>query len=132
MRRLEGYCKGLADANRLRILNLLLVGELCGCDIQRVLGLSQSNVSRHLSYLRQVGLSKDRRHGNRIFYRLDGSRDRTIDSLLGLLREAFSDESALRHDLARLKVQTEQGPCSVRAVPGRRGSSNAAGKRQSH
>ena len=37
MSELEKYCKGLADINRLRILNLLMRGELCGCDIQYVL-----------------------------------------------------------------------------------------------
>ena len=124
--------KGLPEANRLRILNLLLVAELCGRDPQPLLGLSQSSVSRCLSYLRQVGLTKDLHDGNRIFYGLDGSGDRTINTLLGFLRAAFSVESALRHDLARLRVQTKQGPCSVGEVPGRRGSSNAAGKRRSH
>lgn len=132
MRRLEGYLKGLPEANRLRILNLLLVGELCGCEPQPLLGLSQSSVSRCLSYLRQVGLTKDRHDGNRIFYRLDGSGDRTINTLLGFLRAAFSVESALRHDLARFRVRAKQRPCSLGAVPGRRGSSNAAGNRESH
>ena len=42
---LEVFFKGLADVSRLRILSLLLHGELCGCDIQYVLDASQSNVS---------------------------------------------------------------------------------------
>ncbi|HXJ87560.1 MAG TPA: ArsR family transcriptional regulator [Candidatus Binatia bacterium] len=37
----------LADVTRLRVLNLLLHGELCGCDIRYVLEMSQPNVSRH-------------------------------------------------------------------------------------
>lgn len=37
---------GLADRTRLRMLNLLMRGKLCGCDVQYVLGVSQSNVSR--------------------------------------------------------------------------------------
>ena len=57
MKELEQYCKGMADRNRLRILNLLLHGELCGCDIQYVLDTSQPNISRHLQYLKNSGLS---------------------------------------------------------------------------
>ena len=37
MKELEQYFKALGDTNRLRILNLLLHGELCVCDIQYVL-----------------------------------------------------------------------------------------------
>ncbi|PYV62345.1 MAG: transcriptional regulator, partial [Acidobacteria bacterium] len=46
---LERLFKGLADKSRLRIINLLMHGELCGCDIQYVLRASQPNVSRHLT-----------------------------------------------------------------------------------
>ena len=49
MNEVERYFKGLADNNRLRIINLLMHGELCGCDIQYVLEASQPNVSRHLT-----------------------------------------------------------------------------------
>jgi ArsR family transcriptional regulator len=45
--------KGLADPTRLRILNLLPHGELCGCDIQVVLETPQPNASRHLTYLKR-------------------------------------------------------------------------------
>ncbi len=47
--------KVLADENRLRILNLLYAkGKLCVCDIEGTLGLTQSNVSRHLSRLKKA------------------------------------------------------------------------------
>jgi len=70
MKELEQYFKALSDANRLRILNLLLHSELCVCDIQHVLDSSQPNVSRHLAYLKNSGLVLDRRDGFRVFYRL--------------------------------------------------------------
>ena len=56
LRELEQYFKALADSTRFRILNLLLHGELCVCDIQHVLEAAQSTVSRHLAYLRNAGL----------------------------------------------------------------------------
>ena len=57
----------MGDSNRLRIVNLLLHGELCVCDIQYVLENSQPNVSRHLAYLKKSKMVLDRRDGYRVF-----------------------------------------------------------------
>jgi ArsR family transcriptional regulator, arsenate/arsenite/antimonite-responsive transcriptional repressor len=48
--------KALADTNRLRILNLLHDQTLCVCDLEAILELNQSNLSRHLSRLKQAGI----------------------------------------------------------------------------
>jgi ArsR family transcriptional regulator len=48
--------KALADTNRLRILNLLHERTLCVCDLEAILELNQSNLSRHLSKLKQAGI----------------------------------------------------------------------------
>lgn len=45
--------KTLGDRNRLRILNVLMKGELCVCEIEAILDTTQSNVSRHLARLRR-------------------------------------------------------------------------------
>jgi len=74
MKALEQWFKALGDSNRLRIINLLLHGELCVCDIQYVLENSQPNVSRHLAYLKNSGMVLDRRDGYRIYYRLTDRR----------------------------------------------------------
>lgn len=46
--------KALADENRLRILNVLNQGELCVCEIETLLGITQSNASRHLNKLKSL------------------------------------------------------------------------------
>ncbi len=48
--------KALADTNRLRILNLLHEQTLCVCDLESILKLNQSNLSRHLATLRHAGI----------------------------------------------------------------------------
>ena len=105
---LDQCFKGLADQNRLRIVNLLLRDELCGCDIQYVLDLSQSNVSRHLNYLKRVGLVADRRHGYRVFYRLT-SMD---DTLRTFLQSAFKRDDMFKSDSKHLKDAIRDGACS--------------------
>ena len=113
MRDLEGYFKALADINRLRIVNLLLYGELCGCDIQIVLETSQPNASRHLTYLRHVGLVRDRREGPRVFYGLaDPASDEKLKGLFEYLRMTFKKDPVLRADLGRLKEAIKNGDCT--------------------
>lgn len=112
MEQLTDYFKGLADSNRIRILNLLLHGELCGCDIQHIMETLQPNVSRHLTYLKNCGLVKDRRVGYRVFYALAKDERDILKSLFKLLRNAFSDEEILRQDIRRL--EEAMGPASHR------------------
>jgi len=113
MKELEQYFKALADTNRLRILNLLLHGELCVCDIQYVLEATQPNVSRHLSYLKNSGLVLDRRDGYRIFYRLADPKQGTKKRLFEFLQDAYKGEAQLAADKKRLKEAIEAGSCTL-------------------
>ena len=113
MKELEQYFKALGDTNRLRILNLLLHGELCVCDIQYVLEATQPNVSRHLSYLKNSGLVLDRRDGYRIFYRLADPKQGMKKRLFEFLQEAYKSEDQLQADKKRLKEAIEGGSCTV-------------------
>jgi len=113
MKELEQYFKALGDNSRLRIVNLLLHGELCVCDIQYVLKNSQPNVSRHLSYLKNSGMVADRRDGYRIFYRLIDARKPSKKLLFDYLRLAFGDQEQLLKDTQRLKSAIAAGSCTV-------------------
>ena len=108
---LESYFKGLADRSRLRIVNLLTAGELCGCDIQYVLKASQSNVSRHLTYLKNSGLVADRRNGYRVYYSL--TRKTANSRLFGFLRRAFKNDGVFAGDMKKLRLAIKHGACSV-------------------
>ena len=76
---METLFKSLGDATRLRILGLLLTGEVCVCDLHDTLGIPQPKASRHLAYLRAAGLVDARREGQWMHYRLSDSRDPVID-----------------------------------------------------
>ncbi len=113
MKELEQIFKGLADANRLRILNLLMHGELCVCDIQYVLDAPQPNVSRHLIYLKNSDLVLDRRQGPRMYYRLAQPADGIHKKLFAMLRQVFESEAAFAEDTRKLKKAIEHGCCTV-------------------
>src|SRR5512137_1313513 len=112
MKELEQYFKALGDTNRMRILNLLLHGELCVCDIQYVLEATQPNVSRHLSYLKNSGLVLDRRDGYRIFYRLAEPTHRAKKHLFEFLQQAFKNEEPFQDDTLKLKEAIQHGSCT--------------------
>jgi ArsR family transcriptional regulator len=113
MKELEQLFKGLADQTRLRILNLLLHGELCVCDIQYVLESSQANVSRHLTYLKNSGLVLDRRDGVRMYYRLAQPSEGVPKQLFPFLRDLFQLSESLDPDLRKLKKAIATGSCTV-------------------
>jgi len=63
--------QALADANRLRILDLLMQGDSCNCELKERLGLPPNLLSHHLKALRQAGLVRSRRDavdGRWIYY----------------------------------------------------------------
>jgi DNA-binding transcriptional ArsR family regulator len=64
---LSEMLKALADPNRLRIMHLLGRQTLCVCDLEAVLGLEQSNLSRHLLRLRQAGLVRAQKDGQFVY-----------------------------------------------------------------
>lgn len=82
MKKIARIFKALSDETRLRIIALLTVGELCVCDLMAILQLPQSTVSRHLAYLKNVGLVDDRREGVWMHYKLIAN-DAGIQSLIG-------------------------------------------------
>jgi ArsR family transcriptional regulator, arsenate/arsenite/antimonite-responsive transcriptional repressor len=113
MRDLEGYFKGLSDITRLRIMNLLLQGELCVCDIQRIVAGTQPTISRHLNYLKQSGLVLDRRDGLRVFYRVARENNADLKTLHQFLRKVFKGKSVLEDDLKELKQAMARGACAI-------------------
>jgi ArsR family transcriptional regulator len=65
--------KALGDENRLRILNLLINEELCVCEVEMVLNMTQSNVSRHLSKLKSMGLIASYKKAQWVYYEMDSN-----------------------------------------------------------
>jgi len=96
--------KALADPTRLRALHLLLaLGELCVCDVEAALGISQSKASRHLVTLRQAGLVADRRDGTWVYYRIgEGLAEPARAALEGLAQTLRSEPTAAA-DLERAR-----------------------------
>ncbi len=107
---LEAALKAAGDPTRTRILKLLEAGPLCVCQVQAVLGLAPSTVSKHLALLRVAGLVADRRDGRWSHYALaTEKRNPYARAVLALLRGPLDREPRILEDRRRLR--------SVKAVP---------------
>jgi ArsR family transcriptional regulator len=78
--------KAIAHPLRLKILCVLGDQEVSVQDIVEQVGTSQSNISQHLSILRDKGVLTTRKDANRVFYRIGDLR--TL-KLVGMMRDVF-------------------------------------------
>jgi ArsR family transcriptional regulator len=117
MNELVGVFRALADPTRLRIMNILSHQCMCVCDLQTVLGLSQSFISRHLAYLRHAGLVRDRRGGTWVCYSpaFDAPHGPAVRSFL---REVLPLAPSLQADLEKVHQHESLGQLKHCAAPG--------------
>lgn len=99
--------KAASEPIRVRLLNLLRQQPLCVTDLQDVLGLPQSTISRHLAMLRHVELVTAERNGPRAFYRLAEASSPQLEAFHDLIKQACDCEEVLQKDLARFERRTK-------------------------
>ena len=84
--RASEFLKSLANAQRLRILCLIMEGERPVGEIAEAIGANQSSVSQNLALMRREGLVVPRRSGQTIYYRL---ADKKLIKMFRLLSDMF-------------------------------------------
>ncbi len=75
--------KALADETRFKIIEHLLEGEKCVCEIFPHVKRTQSTVSIHLGNLEDAGILESRREGKKIFYKI---KDKKVVKIIKLLK----------------------------------------------
>ncbi len=85
--------KTLSDPTRLKIFKLVVTEELCGCELQELLQISQPAISQHVTKLKLAGLVKERRAGMWTYYR--GDLERVKVQLDGFMSFLAADPNTL-------------------------------------
>lgn len=98
----EQFFRALADATRLRLLNLMGEEEVCVCFFVEILGMSQPKVSRHLAYLRRAGVVEARREGKWMHYRVIEPADERAARVFREVRAWLASGSGMRRERERL------------------------------
>lgn len=90
--------KALSDETRLRILNLIREDELCICQIQAVLKMSQPRISRHVRILKEAGVITYRQDAQRMFLSLSKAHLNILKPIL----ESLSRENLFIKDQRKI------------------------------
>jgi len=88
--------KALSDPNRVRIIKILQLNDLCVCELQQLLSIPQPAVSKHMKVLEKAGMVKGSKDGLWVYYAINyGSNNPYAAALLGNLNHWLGDDSAL-------------------------------------
>ncbi len=105
--------KALADENRIRILCLLNQKDLCVCEIEEVLKMNQSNVSRHLIKLKEADLIVSEKQAQFVFHSLNDEMMSRYPFLKQLLSQA-TELDKFKKDIEVLKTMIKENKLTCR------------------
>lgn len=103
--------KALGDQTRLKAFKLVATEELCVCELEELLGISQSAVSQHLAKLKAAGLVRERRQGQWVYYFADREPLAQVATALQVLLDAdlgAVPEMAAEHQRRRSLVRANR------------------------
>jgi ArsR family transcriptional regulator len=103
--------RAVSDRTRLRILHLLLGGEMCVCDLVDTIKIPQPTASRHLAYLRRAGLVAAEKRGLWMYYSLVPAQTGFHKNLIDCVAACFEEVPELRRDKARLAKLKQSDRC---------------------
>ena len=101
--------KALGDETRLRIVSLLIKGELCVCELESLLDLSQANASRHLNRLSSAGITSKRKRSQWVYYRLNEKFSESGSDILAHVKKHAGRSNELKSDYSRLAKYRKSG-----------------------
>ena len=121
---LANLFSALADPTRLRLLNLMNGREVCVCYFVEILKQPQPKISRHLAYMRRVGIVNARRDGKWMHYSITQPKDKAASVVLDNALSVLSDKREMKADVALLsraccapeRFQLEGAPVPCEAV----------------
>lgn len=115
----ETFYKALADRTRLRLLNLMRGDEVCVCFFVEILKINQPKISRHLAYMRRVGIVDARRDGSWIHYRIVKPTDVDAAKVLETTLDWLTNDREMQKDRERLVrvCCAPQLPVNIQGAP---------------
>ena len=101
--------KALGDENRIRILNLLKDEELCVGEIEHILGITQSNASRHLTKLNMLKIVDSEKKAQWVYYKLNKKTIKDYPFIKALINEELSKIDKCKEDTEKLIEYKKSG-----------------------
>ncbi|MGI9952885.1 metalloregulator ArsR/SmtB family transcription factor [Moorellaceae bacterium AZ2] len=112
----EKAFKALGQYLRLRIIALLAEGELCVCELEEILGITQPAISQHLRVLKEADLVREKKVGQWVFYRLNKERlAAVLRGWLTYLDVPLAEKEEFAPDYEKLQQLLENPKVACRA-----------------
>lgn len=108
--------KALSDPTRLRIMVLLAEKELCVCQLEDALNLSQAKVSRHLNVLKHARLVEARREGLWIYYSQVKAKNCLEKRVFECFKKCLRKDTLCLDDIHRMAKCCSRNPTSKRSA----------------
>jgi len=91
-----------SDETRIRILNLLVNNQLCVCEIETILEITQSNASRHLNRLKKAKIIDSTKESQWIYYSIHEKFKAENAKLYDYFMEQIETDEQCKNDLLKL------------------------------
>jgi len=101
--------KAIADDTRLRMLNLLQHHDLCVCELETLLGISQSNTSRHLNKLTNAGLLEYYKAAKYVYYKINSETIKDCPFIHVILTSEIMKLEQCRSDYEKMAYYKSKG-----------------------
>lgn len=101
--------KALGDENRIRIINLLKDDELCVGEIEHILGITQSNASRHLTKLSISRIVVYQKKAQWVYYKLSNETLEQYPFIKELLENELNKIDICKQDIENLIKYKKSG-----------------------
>jgi ArsR family transcriptional regulator len=101
--------KALGEESRIRILNILIDGELCVGEIEYILGMTQSNASRHLNKLFYLQIIKCEKKAQWVFYKINEDKVKRFPFIKEIIKVEFQNINVCNEDRRKLLCYKQSG-----------------------
>ena len=106
--------KALSEDSRLRILSLLIGNELCVCEIEEILGMTQSNTSRHLTVLKNCGVLESNKKAQWSYYSVSPYFQENHKELWDYLQIKLKQLDTYQSDMKKYKKCIDNNLCAYK------------------
>lgn len=106
--------KALSDETRLRIVGQIFKGDMCVCEIEASLGLTQSNASRHLTILKKAGVLDSYKAAQWAYYKMSQSFITEHEELYSYVKRKLTEIPCYKNDCENYVRCKQQNLCSCK------------------
>ena len=110
---LDKIFKALSEESRLRILSVLQEREMCVCEIEASLKMTQSNASRHLTVLKSIGILDSYKVGQWAYYKVNEQFKQEHKALWEYLLTQLKLLRTYQEDYRECELIREKNMCSL-------------------